>query len=66
MVASGLLGGDFVGGEIVWWQDDRRPQCYISLSLSIGLVICAFKNFWGSSNDYFERCLKFLTCLSGN
>ena len=26
MVASRLLRGDFVGGEMVWWRDDRKPR----------------------------------------
>ena len=25
MVASRLLGGDFVGDEMVWWQGDPKP-----------------------------------------
>jgi len=25
VVASKLLGGDFVGEEMVWWQDDPKP-----------------------------------------
>ena len=24
MMASTPLGGDFIGGEMVWWQDDRN------------------------------------------
>ena len=24
-MASRLLGGDFVGDEMVWWQDDPKP-----------------------------------------
>ena len=24
MMASRLLGGDFVGGKMVWWFDDRN------------------------------------------
>jgi len=24
MMASRLLGGDFIGGEMVWWQDDHN------------------------------------------
>ena len=28
VVVSRLFGGDFISGEIVWWQDDSKP--YIS------------------------------------
>ena len=27
-VASRLLGGEMVGGEMVWWRDDRKPRVY--------------------------------------
>ena len=26
MMACRLLGGEFVGGEMVWWRDDRKPR----------------------------------------
>ena len=25
LVAIRLLGGDFVGGEMIWWRDAREP-----------------------------------------
>ena len=28
MVASRLLGGEMVSGEMVWWRDDRKPRFY--------------------------------------
>ena len=35
VVASRLLGGDFVGGEMVWWRDDCKLQFHVNLSPSV-------------------------------
>ena len=37
VVVSRLLGGDSIGGEIVWWQDESKPYIFWNLIVTTAI-----------------------------